>query len=307
MKKNFLLLFVVSLCITVIASSSSNSDAKSAHKGQQSNHSVVKIPSYAIEIVPNMVFWLGTAVEHGRLVEGYAIIHHKKGFGKPTGCNDDGKCQGWEDANCSDCNTTEPPVTDSTCYGFLAKGAKWKTIEGYIVDSIAIPSGLTYEFISDNIAANIDKWEDAANGTIDNIGDIDILGDEISGYVDGADTVRPDGKNEVLFGDISNPSAIAVTIVWGIFSGPPPFRELVEWDQVYDTDFSWSECQNEECPNEMDFENIATHELGHAFGLDDLYTDSCSEETMYGYASEGETAKRTLELGDIAGIYQLYK
>ena len=82
---------------------------------------------------------------------------------------------------------------------------------------------------------------------------------------------------------------------------------MVEWDQVYnDEDFSWSVCAGQNC-TDMDFENIATHELGHTFGLDDLYTDSCLEETMYGYALEGETAKITLELGDITSIYQLYK
>jgi hypothetical protein len=28
---------------------------------------------------------------------------------------------------------------------------------------------------------------------------------------------------------------------------------------------------------------------------------------MYGYATEGETKKRTLEIGDITGIKKLYK
>ena len=31
------------------------------------------------------------------------FIHYKKGYGKPTGCNNDGKCQGWESATCEDC------------------------------------------------------------------------------------------------------------------------------------------------------------------------------------------------------------
>ena len=57
----------------------------------------------------------------------------------------------------------------------------------------------------------------------------------------------------------------------------------------------------------MDFESIATHELGHSVGLDDLYTAECAEQTMYGYATEGETKKRSLEAGDIEGVGQLYK
>ena len=57
---------------------------------------------------------------------------------------------------------------------------------------------------------------------------------------DGADEVAPDGVNEVLFADLSDAGVIAVTITWGIFSGPPPGRELIEWDLVFeDPDFVW--------------------------------------------------------------------
>lgn len=58
--------------------------------------------------------------------------------------------------------------------------------------------------------------------------------------------------------------------------------------------------------NVMDLQNIATHELGHGVGLADLYETSCSEVTMYGYSTEGETKKRTLEEPDIIGIQKLY-
>jgi hypothetical protein len=95
-----------------------------------------------------------------------------------------------------------------------------------------------------------------------------------------------------------------VTIVWGIFSGPTFQRQLVEWDQVYDdSDFDWSLTGE---LYKMDFDNIATHELGHTMGMGDLYTSGCSDQTMYGYASEGETNKRDLNSGDINGINNLY-
>jgi len=55
----------------------------------------------------------------------------------------------------------------------------------------------------------------------------------------------------------------------------------------------------------MDFENIATHELGHAAGMGHP-SDSCTEETMYRFADFGEIKKQTLEAGDIAGIKALY-
>ncbi|USN55340.1 MAG: hypothetical protein H6765_01755 [Candidatus Peribacteria bacterium] len=56
----------------------------------------------------------------------------------------------------------------------------------------------------------------------------------------------------------------------------------------------------------MDFDSIATHELGHSFGMGDLYQIECTEQTMYGYGSEGEAHSRTLEIGDITGISKLY-
>lgn len=116
----------------------------------------------------------------------------------------------------------------------------------------------------------------------------------------------PDGLNKVYFADIDGDTTIGVTIVWGIFGGPPQGRELVEWDQVYDdVTFSWSAEQNG-VDNKMDFANIATHELGHAVGLGDLYDSTCVDETMYGYAATGDTSKRSLESGDIEGITQLY-
>jgi predicted Zn-dependent protease len=56
----------------------------------------------------------------------------------------------------------------------------------------------------------------------------------------------------------------------------------------------------------MDLQNIATHELGHAVGMADIYTTSSQEVTMYGYSTEGETKKRSLETPDIIGLEKMY-
>ncbi len=297
MRKNLILgLLVFSVMVLIISAATPNLNAKPA-KTKGVKHRTVTIPKHAIEVVPGKVFWLGTAKDKGRLVEGYAIIHHKKGFAKPSGCNHNGKCQGWEDSNCPDCLGGGGTET-SNCFSFLAKGAKWKTVEKYIVDPTNSRE-LNEKDIRNNLASDIAKWENAAF--------FNIIGDEDrSKTVDGADLISPDDKNEVLFADVASPGAIAVTVVWGIFRGPPRSRELVEWDQVYDDkDFDWS-LSGSGVNGKMDFENIATHELGHTFGLDDLFTEACSEETMYGFAAEGEINKRTLEGGDMAGIIDLY-
>ena len=56
----------------------------------------------------------------------------------------------------------------------------------------------------------------------------------------------------------------------------------------------------------MDLQNIATHELGHAIGLKDLYSSACNTETMYKYSGVGDVQKRDLNGGDIAGVIALY-
>jgi hypothetical protein len=206
-------------------------------------------------------------------VEGYAIVHYAKNAAKPT-----------------------KPTTGNTCYGFLANGAKWRIApENWVVNTANI-AGIDSTFIVSNLNADIKKWESSAGKT--------ILG---SGVVTTKnlvpDETAPDGINEVMFGDVVSQNAIAVTIVWGVFGGNKTSRQLTEWDMIFDeVDFDWGIGD----VNKMDFENIATHELGHAVGMGDLYTSSCDQETMYGYASDGQIIKRDLGLGDIAGISLLY-
>lgn len=228
---------------------------------------------------------LGAAVDPktGLAVDGYAIIHRKKGSAQQHPARGGGRRQ---------------------CYAFLAAGAKWKNIEPWLVNP-ANGRGLTNDFVFSDLTADIAKWEDAADGVVGNGSSINILGDgAVTGAVLAADTSAPDDQNEVYFADVQSPGAIAVTIVWGIFGGPVANRRLVEWDQIYDdVDYDWSASGE---AGKMDFENIVTHEIGHSFGMNDLYDAACASQTMYGYADNGEINKRTLESGDISGVSTLY-
>ncbi len=256
----------------------------------------LKFPDFVLQVAPN-VFYLGTSfdVDSGKLVQGYAIMHGKKKFVKPGTICGDGICQPGENINkCpEDCGGGDP-VPDSSCYGFLAREAKWKSIEPWIVSTVN--ASLDGNFLLSNLAADIDKWEDAAEFEI-------LGGGSVTNADPSVDYGELNGDNEVYFGNLGDGGTIAVTYIWGIFGGRPSNRELVEWDQIYNTYYQWSDSGQ---TGMMDFENIATHELGHSVGLGDLYTSDCSEETMYGYASYGETKKQTLELGDITGIKALY-
>ena len=78
-------------------------------------------------------------------------------------------------------------------------------------------------------------------------------------------------------------------------------------DSIIDSDieingenFSWSDSGE---PGKMDIQNIATHEIGHFFGLDHS-TDTTA--TMYLSTEAGETSKRTLQADDVNGIVYLY-
>lgn len=244
---------------------------------------IFALPDTAVPVEDNL-YYLGKAKDkNGKEVEGYAIIHYKNEKAKGGG---------------------SAKTRTNQCYGFLADGAKWKTVEPWVVNPLNT-RGLMESFVFDNLTADIAKWEDAADGAVGNGNGVNILGNgSITQTVLVADTTSPDNVNEVYFADVTDSNAIAVTIVWGIFGGPPFQRALVEWDQVYDDlDYDWS-ASGEQA--KMDFENIATHELGHSVGMKDLYTSSCMQETMYGYASNGEVNKRDLNTGDIKGINLLY-
>lgn len=249
------------------------------------------VPSGGLTLPPaadnSPVISLGSAIDPatGKKVDGLAIIH-RKSPAKPTG-----------------------PKTGSTaCYTYLAKGAKWKTVENWVVNpanNVGIGAS-NPNIVLDILSSGVSKWEDATDGNVGNGSGVDVLGQGATTSATlVADTVSPDNQNEVYFADISDPGTIAVTVVWGIFSGPIFGRELVEWDQVYDdVTYDWS-AESAGVAGKMDFDNIATHELGHSVGMGDLY-NSCVEETMYGYSATGEIKKRDLNTGDIQGINALY-
>lgn len=241
---------------------------------------VLSIPAHAVEVADN-VFSLGEAYDEGsgQVVEGFMIIHPKSEKAKGGG-------------------SAKPKPTASSCYTYLASGAKWKGAPEPWVVNASNDDGMSEISVFEILQGGIAKWEDAAA--------YDILGQgSKTNTTLVADETAPDGANEVFFASLADDRTIAVTIVWGFFGGAPQNRQLIEWDQVYNSNYSWTDSIVSD-PNAMDFDNIATHELGHSVGMGDLYNSSCTAETMYGYSTEGDISKRDLNAGDIAGISKLY-
>lgn len=232
-------------------------------------------PDHAANVV---VKALGTHrdPQTGRIVSGYAILDYRTGHAKPDHA---GRPKNGGSSN---------------CFTPLAKGATWDVAEPFIVDGIG--SGLP--------AADVRAIMDVAAATWNAETSVDVFGLQVDGEVDALGIgLYMNGVNEVAFGPIAEPGVIAVTYVWGIFGGPPHERYLAEWDMKFNNaDFTWSLIG---APGDMDFHNIAQHEMGHALGLGHP-DNSCTEETMYAYADLGETKKRDLHTGDIAGAVDLY-
>jgi hypothetical protein len=208
-------------------------------------------------------------------LERIVFIHYKKGFAKPPWAGGGKK--------------------ETKCYDFLGRWVKWKELAiDYVIDPDN--SGLTEGFVTDAIYLGAEEWDTHTSS--------ELFGTYSIDYNATWDSDAPDGRNELLFGNYPEEGVIAVTVVWGYFSGPPYMRKIIEFDVLFDTDFRWGNASAD--PAVMDLQNIATHEIGHGAGLADLYDTVCSEETMYGYSDYGEMKKRDLNTGDIAGIQELY-
>ncbi len=279
---SFMLIFTLAATLSMTPAFSVPEQANSKAKEM----TVVSIPTNAKEIGPG-VFDIGYRVHDGKVMQGTLYVFSDQEFAKPSGTpgNGNGKDKG---------GSSEGKT--STCFSYITKGAKWRTEEQWTISPAGAPSGIDVTGILVNA---INQWETADGAAnkimVDLNSTLTVLAGSIGKTMDGA--------NEVAFGDITNDGVIAATWVWRTTSGPPSQRYIAEWDQVYDVkSFSWSNNGNS---TSMDFDNIATHEIGHAVGMG--HPDStCTLETMYAYASNGETKKRDLYTGDIAGVNGLY-
>ena len=177
----------------------------------------------------------------------------------------------------------------TSCYKLM--DVKWTTFPVNYSINPTNPEGLSEEVVTSAISKSAETWDAATSKELfNNIYAVDNTATYgVQNY-----------KNAIVFGDYSDSRVIAVTSVWYTILG----KRIVEFDMMFNTDFVWGNATIDN--TKMDLQNIATHELGHSVGLADLYTAKCSAVTMFGYSTEGEIIKRTLEPADIAGIKRLY-
>jgi hypothetical protein len=243
------------------------------------------------------VFFLGQAVQDGVVLEGYAYARYaepaevgRRENAKPDWAGGKGGGGGGEETDAT------------TCYSYIAKGAKWNTNtpEGYVFNPDNDYVG-DIEHITAGIDGPFQIWEDAAGTNV--VGS----GSRTSAPLV-ADTSSPDEKNEIYFASISDPGVLGYTIVWSTRSRGRFVGQIVESDMVIDDDdWSWYTGTDGMELGEIDFWSVFTHEAGHWVGMGHTKTtDLCIEETMYPSISSGDSSKRILGVGDKAGSYALY-
>lgn len=224
------------------------------------------LPSGQTVVVPQ------TAVNHSPALESVTFIHYRDGQIRPE----------------------KPPRDGTTCYAFISKGAKLTSVEDILVNPSG--SGMDEPYVVSAAFDSAMEWDNHTSAALWGTINLD--------YAANFDSVA-DGLNEISFGPYDNPNVIAVTRIWGIFSGLPSSRYIDQFDILFNSAFNWGDVVATGNTALMDYINIATHEIGHGVGLSDLY-NTCAEETMYGYSTEGETKKRDLNAGDIQGLIKLY-
>ena len=152
-------------------------------------------------------------------LEKIVFIHYKKGFGKPS----------WVGGGKKE--------KELKCYDFLGRGLKWKEP---FVDYVINPKP------HDELESLMISAMEAAANEWDSHTSSGLFGGYSIDYYAEWDIDAPDGTNELVFGDYPEDGVIGVTVVWGYFSGPPGLREIIEFDILFDTDFTWGEANGDE-------------------------------------------------------------
>lgn len=177
----------------------------------------------------------------------------------------------------------------NSCYKLM--GVKWPSLPVSYAINPANPQGLTEEFVNSAVSASAEAWDAATSK--------ELFNDYYAVNYYAQYGVR-NGVNAIVLGDYADSNVIGVTSVWYTRIG----KQIVEFDMLLNTRFQWGDASVD--PTKMDLQNILTHELGHSVGMGDIYSGSCSSVTMYGYSSNGDLQKRSLEQPDISGLQKMY-
>jgi hypothetical protein len=208
---------------------------------------------------------------------------------------------------------SSPATCDDSTYGLL--GHKWYSTMLWRLNDAVKPTNLSATQVQQAVrdgGVNI-------TGASNDCGEVDDISATLS--YQGTTTAGVDmfTSNGIVYCDISSqtnklstvgfaamPSGyLAATCTWKI-NRDPEFDEATESDLRLNLSKSWTVNPDATgCAGQYDLEYVVTHERGHTFGLADLSGDHTGL-TMYSRGNSCSGSGRTLGLGDVLGLRQLY-
>ena len=191
------------------------------------------------------------------------------------------------------------------CSAPISEGARWRSSAGYRVHTRNL-SGMSAEFVLEAIEQAFGAWRCAlADRKILAVGP--RTGAQSRTPASAVDMTRPTGVNEVGFGPIvGKPGTVAVTVVWGVFTARNVSERFIGEFKMRFNEPQYAFGNASLSSAVMDLQAIATHEAGHAHGLDDIYDAGCEHVTMFGTSRPGERRKRSIESIDSNALHVLY-
>lgn len=164
------------------------------------------------------------------------------------------------------------PMEEGPCYEYT--GLRWQEPTAHLKYDGSIPSEWRPA-----IAAAFTEWNEAGSSFRF------VLDDQTTNYLQ--------------IGEIEEEGVIAFAELY--YAVPSGFISSARL--VFNSSYSWSWTGE---PGMVDVQSIAAHELGHWLHLADLYRPECSDVTMFGIYTLGDTGNRTLADADITGILLIY-
>ena len=206
-----------------------------------------------------------------------------------------------------------PAACEDTTYGLL--GHKWYSTMQWRLNDVAKPSNLT----ATQVVTAVREGGTNVTGASNTCGLVDDVSATLS--YQGTTTAGVDmfTSNGIVYCDTSSqtndlstvgfasmPSGyLAATCTWKV-NRDPEVDEATESDIRLNLSKSWTVTPGASgCSGQYDLKYVVTHERGHTYGLADLAGDHTAL-TMYERGSTCSASGRTLGLGDVLGLRQLY-
>ena len=187
---------------------------------------------------------------------------------------------------------------------YSLNGPKWTKTYNWYVSTSNLPgnissSGAEYSFKK---AMNhiVNAYNDCGRG--DRVAASAAFAGKTSSAPDVSSTaacVSRDGRNEMGFKRLPS-SYLAYSCRWWSSSG------FIEGDTAYNTYYKWYTSKPSSCSWRWSVTNVATHELGHNFGLSHVSESSHPKLTMSPMIYPCQSGEATLGLGDLRGLEALY-